>query len=79
MFPLRSDGSASSLRELSFYQIRFPEPSNLLLSATHLVRLQLTSISSFRVHHIRGVSHMPLRVDQARNARHWTEIPSKSP
>ena len=37
-------GSAPSLRELSFYQIRFPELPNLLLSATHLIRLQLTSI-----------------------------------
>jgi hypothetical protein len=38
------DGSAPSLRELSFYHIRFPELPDLLLSATHLVRLQLASI-----------------------------------
>ena len=37
-------GSAPRLRELNFYHIRFPGLLNLLLSATHLVTLELVRI-----------------------------------
>ena len=37
-------GSAPRLRDLRFYHIRYPELPDLLLSATHLVHLQLVQI-----------------------------------
>ena len=65
-------GSAPRLQRLLLDGFSFPGSPLLLLSATHLIYLDLSGIPDYGVLFTRGNRHLPLCDDKARNSHHRT-------